>query len=110
MVIHGPPLFNRTTSPVWNCSMGRTPVGERLSPAHSGPRLPTRRTRVLLPLPWSIMAYHACLQSTLLGETCLERGDPPRCVRLRPQASSATAATRVVGSPGPLSCSEGSVG
>jgi hypothetical protein len=38
------------------------------------------------------------------------RGDHPRCVRLRPQASSATAATRVVGSPGPLSCYEGSVG
>src|SRR5262249_57039092 len=25
MVIHGPPLFNRTTSPVWNCAMYRSP-------------------------------------------------------------------------------------
>src|SRR5215475_5955647 len=50
MIIHGPPLFNRTTSPVWNCSMSRTPVGERLSPAYRRPRLPTRRTRVLLAL------------------------------------------------------------
>jgi hypothetical protein len=89
--------------------MGRTPVGERRSPAYHRPRLPTRRTRVLLALlrrSWPTMPVFRLCSRGRRGE----RGDHPQCVRLRPHTSSATAATRVVGSPGPLSCSEGRVG
>jgi len=89
--------------------MSRTPVGERLSPAYRRPRLPTRRTRVLLALlgrSWHTMPVFRLCSRGRRGE----RGDHPQCVRLRPHASSATAATRVVGAPGPLSCAESSVG
>jgi hypothetical protein len=88
--------------------MGRTPVGERRSPTHCCPRLPTQRTRVLLALlgrSWHPMPVFRLCSRGRRGE----RGNHPRCVRLRPHASSATAATRVVGSPGPLSCAEGRV-
>jgi len=89
--------------------MSRTPVGERLSPDYHSPRLPTRRTRVLLALlgrSWPPMPVFRLCSRGRRGE----RGNHPQCVRLRPHTSSATAATRVVGSPGPLSCSEGRVG
>src|SRR5262249_16893899 len=49
--IHGPPLFNRTASPVWNRSMRRAPAVERRSPAPSRHGHHTLGHRVLPAFP-----------------------------------------------------------